>query len=100
MPQSTLGGPGSTSPWSSPPVPLSTMWRGGTRDYPFVPPLRIAERGTGGEDPKGEGIKGGENPTGQWIKGVRTNTGNGGPTEFSLWRPRRILPSPQHALPL
>src|SRR5438105_2204578 len=34
----------------SPPVPLSTSWRGGTQGQFFVPPLRIAERGTGGED--------------------------------------------------
>src|SRR2546430_2626486 len=42
--------PLSPSPQSSPPVPLSTMWRGGTRDCPFVPPLRIcgeADRGSG-----------------------------------------------------
>src|SRR6266700_6878660 len=34
--------------------------------HPKVPPLRMAERGTGGEDPKGEG-----------IKGVRTNLPTG-----------------------
>src|SRR5205823_2846929 len=39
-------------------------------------------------------------PKGEGIKGVRTNRGNEGRTEFPLWRPRRILPSPQHALPL
>src|SRR2546421_1098675 len=31
-----------------PPVPLSTMWRGGTRDCPFVPPLRICGEGDRG----------------------------------------------------
>src|SRR6266853_3773179 len=39
--------------WSSPPDPLSTTWRGGTKGEFLVPPLRIAERGTGGEDSKG-----------------------------------------------
>src|SRR5438045_9695189 len=34
--------------YPSPPVPLSTSWRGGTQGQLFVPPLRIAERGTGG----------------------------------------------------
>src|SRR5947209_10897479 len=37
----------------SPPVPLSTSWRGGTQGQFFVPPLRIAERGTGGKNGKG-----------------------------------------------
>src|SRR5881275_3195545 len=37
--------------YPSPPVPLSTSWRGGTQCQLFVPPLRIAERGTGGEVP-------------------------------------------------
>src|SRR5256885_1496941 len=37
--------------YPSPPVPLSTSWRGGTQGQLFVPPLRIAERGTGGEVP-------------------------------------------------
>src|SRR6266550_7198741 len=35
---------------SSPPVPLSAMRRGGTRNSPFVPPLHVVERGSGGED--------------------------------------------------
>src|SRR5205809_4503697 len=39
---------------SSPPVPLSTMWRGGTTDYPFVPPLRVCGEG---ELKDGEGIE-------------------------------------------
>src|SRR4029077_16816007 len=34
---------------TSPPVPLSTSWRGGTIGGVVVPPLRYAERGTGGE---------------------------------------------------
>ncbi len=38
-----------TSPPTSPPDPLSTSWRGGTTEGLFVPPLRNAERGTGGE---------------------------------------------------
>src|SRR5713101_3938585 len=39
-------------PQASPPNPLSTSWRGGTQGkiLSLVPPLRIAERGTGGED--------------------------------------------------
>src|SRR5213596_3163294 len=39
-------------PQASPPDPLSTSWRGGTQGkiLSLVPPLRIAERGTGGED--------------------------------------------------
>src|SRR6059058_1760959 len=39
-------------PQASPPGPLSTSWRGGTHGkiVSLVPPLRIAERGTGGED--------------------------------------------------
>src|SRR6266487_2284667 len=49
--------------------------------HPKVPPLRMAERGTGGEDPKGEGITGVRTnlPTGEGITGVRTNlpTGDG-----------------------
>ncbi|HXL06317.1 MAG TPA: hypothetical protein VN964_05265 [Gemmatimonadales bacterium] len=42
--------------------------------HPKVPPLRMAERGTGGEDPKGAGIKGVRTnlPTGDGIKGVTT----------------------------
>src|SRR2546430_7543199 len=47
---------------SSPPVPLSTMWRGGTRDCPFVPPLRVCREGDRGRGPKGEGIKGVRTP--------------------------------------
>src|SRR5882762_6047792 len=48
-PQASPPDPLSTS-WSSPPYPLSTWWRGGTKGEFLVPPLRIAERGTGGED--------------------------------------------------
>src|SRR6266516_5311248 len=41
------------------PHPLSPspqMWRGGTTDSPFVPPLRMAERGTGGEDRRSRSV--------------------------------------------
>src|SRR5207244_8775173 len=38
--------------WSSPPVPLSTTWRGGTTHETSCP-LARRERGTGGEDHSG-----------------------------------------------
>src|SRR2546427_2784519 len=44
---------------SSPLSPSPQMWRGGTTDSPFVPPLRMAKRGTGGEDRRERGFKGG-----------------------------------------
>jgi DNA mismatch repair protein MutS2 len=34
---------------ASPPGPLSTSWRGGTRSRLVVPPLHVVERGSGGE---------------------------------------------------
>src|SRR2546427_6929365 len=46
---------------SSPPDPLSTWWRGGTDGRAIVPPLRIAERGSGGEDIAERGSGGEDN---------------------------------------
>src|SRR5213593_4104197 len=46
---------------SSPPDPLSTWWRGGTDGRAIVPPLRIAERGSGGEDNSERGSGGEDN---------------------------------------
>src|SRR5437588_29599 len=73
---------------TSPPVP-SPFGRGGTstRISHAVPPLRMAERGTGGEDPKGEGIKGAR---------TRTERGTAGEDRGgSLTSGRTVLPAPR-----